>query len=289
MQPDLNIIQSLVGPITEEQMQHVDCYIFKDVSIFIPVVGPCYYSISPKHSHPGYSFILNHDDNCSVQIGKRILQAKTNTLNAMSPGVAHHEIQSDEFARYIAVFVAKDIFEQEYLRYAYTIPRFEGTAVKPHVNLLTQIKGFMLEHENRLPGFESLLSAISKQIIHSIIRSLTPIVETQAKVSNRVDIDRAVAYIHEHFKQEFSIEDIADFISLSKSHFTRIFKDETGKAPIEYVIDVRLRHAKKLLMQDGASITDVAFASGFNSSSHFATSFQKKYNLSPSAYKKTIA
>lgn len=45
-------IQQLIGPVEREQLIHVDCFVSKDVGMFMPVTGPCYYAVSPLHAHP---------------------------------------------------------------------------------------------------------------------------------------------------------------------------------------------------------------------------------------------
>jgi AraC-like DNA-binding protein len=66
----------------------------------------------------------------------------------------------------------------------------------------------------------------------------------------------------------------------------RIFKQETGTTPVDFLIQIRLERAKKLLISSMESITDIAYTCGFNSSSHFATSFLKKFNATPSDFRK---
>jgi AraC family transcriptional regulator len=72
----------------------------------------------------------------------------------------------------------------------------------------------------------------------------------------------------------------------SPSAFRKIFKDETGASPLEFLIRIRLERSRKLLVGTDMPVTDIAFACGFNSSSHFTTTFTKQYSLSPRDYKK---
>ena len=54
----LQMIQNLVGDISESNLKYVDCYISDELGLFIPSVGFCEYAIIPQHTHPAYSFVL---------------------------------------------------------------------------------------------------------------------------------------------------------------------------------------------------------------------------------------
>ena len=79
---------------------------------------------------------------------------------------------------------------------------------------------------------------------------------------------------------------LASVAHLSASHFARGFKEETGKAPMEYAHDLRLERAKKLLLAGDKSITEIALECGFNSPSYLSACFQKQYKMTPSEYRK---
>ncbi len=60
-----------------------------------------------------------------------------------------------------------------------------------------------------------------------------------------VEFNRAIEYLHAHLDDKITIESMARAAHLSASHFARVFKKETGKAPMEYVHGLRLERAKK--------------------------------------------
>jgi AraC-like DNA-binding protein len=277
-----------VGSITTEQLRNVECYVCPDMGIFIPAVGPCYYSITPEHAHPSYSFIINGDENCSISIGGKIQDSRPGKMTALSPGIVHHEIQQEQFARYTALFVPRELFENEYLQYEKTVPVFRGREYDVHDNLRIHIREFMQESEHDLPGRERLLESLSVRITHGIIRSIVDCNVESEKVNTRLDIDRVVEYMNSHFQEELAVDDLARVIGLSASHFSRLFKKETGSTPLDFLIDVRLGKARKMLARSDASITDIAFRCGFNSSSHFSFSFNNRFEISPTEYRKVM-
>ncbi len=98
-------------------------------------------------------------------------------------------------------------------------------------------------------------------------------------------VNQLRAYILEHLSESIKLGDLAEVVKMSVYHFAHHFKDQMGIPPYQYVINLRLEQAEKLLITD-LSIAQIAFETGFSSQSHFNKHFKKKHNLSPAAYRK---
>lgn len=85
----------------------------------------------------------------------------------------------------------------------------------------------------------------------------------------------------------FMIKDMAQKIGISPYHMIRKFKTACGLTPHQFQIQCRVRKAQKLL-EEGKSITEVAYATGFCDQSHFDRCFHKIVRLTPSAYKNSV-
>lgn len=103
--------------------------------------------------------------------------------------------------------------------------------------------------------------------------------------SNQNLVHDSIAYIKDNFRNKLSLENIASNISLSPFHFSRIFKKETGYSPYEYLIIIRLDHAKTLLKTTNMLIKEIAFECGFNSESNFVIAFKKHTKMSPKQFR----
>jgi AraC family transcriptional regulator len=93
-------------------------------------------------------------------------------------------------------------------------------------------------------------------------------------------VNNAMDYINLHYSEKITLEMLANQGNFSAWHFHRIFCGIVGETPNVYIVRIRLERAKMLLNQK-YSMTEIAFATGFASSSHFAQSFKKQYNISP--------
>lgn len=99
-------------------------------------------------------------------------------------------------------------------------------------------------------------------------------------------VDTVIRYIQQHFSEHLTLELLASQANLSPYHFARLFKKQTGYAPLEYVLKVRLDTAKCLLKTTRTSIESIALQVGYGSSSSFANMFTQKVGLSPSQFRK---
>ena len=81
---------------------------------------------------------------------------------------------------------------------------------------------------------------------------------------------------------------IAENAALSPYYFTRIFSQETGFTPHQYLIATRLSFAKYLLQSGEKSVKEIAFHSGFHSESSFCATFRKWEGITPGAYRSKI-
>ena len=82
-------------------------------------------------------------------------------------------------------------------------------------------------------------------------------------------------------------EELAEIAKLSPFYFSHMFKRETGFAPMEYVINTRIEHAKTLLLTTNRSIADIAEEVGYVSSASLINLFVKKVGESPGKYRKS--
>jgi AraC-like DNA-binding protein len=287
---ELSQIRRLVGNITREQMRHVDWALSRDVGVFTPVSGPCYYAVSPAHTHPTYSFVLSFDGAVLVRLGDRVLSAPPGSLSAMPPGLPHQELRGDEPSRYAAIMVVPRFFRSVVAEYPRaTLPPLRGQSWPAGPELVRALKDFMVEHEAGLPGHTRVLDALALRLTHQIVRCLLGLLAPARTSAHRMNINDAVEYFHRHISGPVAVADLARAARLSVSHFSRLFEADLGLRPKPYMLRARLSYAKRLLLQGESNITEAALAAGFANSAHFAASFRRAYGTTPSAYQRLLS
>lgn len=98
-------------------------------------------------------------------------------------------------------------------------------------------------------------------------------------------IQQVLSYINEHLHEELTVDQLADLAYLSKYHFMRLFKAQTGSTVHAYVRQKRLLHAARLI-REGVSVGKAAADSGFGDYSAFHRAFRESFGISPGSLKK---
>lgn len=105
--------------------------------------------------------------------------------------------------------------------------------------------------------------------------------------SENDSVRKALLYIHSRFRENPTLIQVAEIAGFNKNYFSGIFHQTTGKTYKEYLNALKLEHSKKLVLTSNLSITEICYASGYNSLTNFLRVFKSQYGVSPAAMRKT--
>ncbi len=108
--------------------------------------------------------------------------------------------------------------------------------------------------------------------------------DEENKLHQRI-VQQAVDYMNRHVTGTFSLQDVADYVGVSKNYFSEMFKRVTGQNFIDYSIQLRINRAKELLRTTTWKVYEVAEMSGFNDVKHFSKVFKKIVKVSPAEFR----
>jgi AraC-like DNA-binding protein len=133
--------------------------------------------------------------------------------------------------------------------------------------------------------FLTILYELSKYAdeAHPLSSSSFAKIETQHSDSRRVQ--KIENYINTHYREKISLNQLAAMTSMTPVSFSRFFKLRTGQTLSEYIIDIRLGHAARLLVDSTNSIAEICYDCGFNNLSNFNRIFKKKKECSPKEFR----
>jgi len=94
-------------------------------------------------------------------------------------------------------------------------------------------------------------------------------------------------YIKTHLHFPLSVNDITRLLGISQPYLYRIFEEQLGKSPKQYITECKLQHAKKLLTETDMTVTEIAASAGFQDVLTFSRFFRTKAGVSPSEYRKS--
>lgn len=101
-------------------------------------------------------------------------------------------------------------------------------------------------------------------------------------------IEMSKKYIRDHYMEQISLKDVAQFVHLNHSYLSELFKSKTGKNFIDYLTEVRINEAKKLLSDPTNKIYQISESVGYMDSASFTRAFKKQTGIAPVEYRKII-
>jgi AraC-like DNA-binding protein/mannose-6-phosphate isomerase-like protein (cupin superfamily) len=156
-----------------------------------------------------------------------------------------------------------------------------------HVDLAKSeymLSGMLHELANKEAGYELFLKNKLEEIILFLSRKYSQISVPKAK--SLVRIGKAVHFIETNFQKNIYIQQLAELSYMSIRNFQRIFKEATGLSPNDYLLDLRIQHASKLLTETDSAIYSVSDQVGIADWFYFSKAFKKKFGVSPLNYRK---
>lgn len=190
-------------------------------------------------------------------------------------------------------FVAIDL-KPEYVKRAAVENGFS-----PNVELIETFKsedpliqhiGMALLAESKAdePGGRLYAESLSQSLVLHLLRRYS----TSSKQSDKFNgglagykLRRVTEFLHENLEQDLTLTEIAEAAGLSQFHFARAFRRTVGLTPQQYLMQIRIDRAKKLLIESDLPLVEVSQSVGFKNQSHFTTLFRKYTALTPKAWR----
>lgn len=145
--------------------------------------------------------------------------------------------------------------------------------------LLEDLPGFLLFHK-----FVYLLWVLAESEDYRPLS--TSSFARMPDTDNSRRITKIKSHIAAHYSQPLKLEDLADLAGMTPTAFSRFFKTHTNKTLQDYIIDIRLGHAIRALVDTAMSTSEVCYSSGFNNISNFNRLFKKKKGCTPMEFRK---
>lgn len=244
------------------------------------------------HVHSSYEFFLPLIPMPLSIVGKNQVRFEVNKLFPINCDQAHGPIEQTTDSRFIAFQFEKE-FLQDISKQVYGKRHilFQNCSNNWSQSLQLLLRSFVEESSNRQTGHTFIMESLSTQIAINLFRQLKHNMAEPLKgnfYTTRDNINRAINFLREYYNEDYSLEEVAKIANLSTYHFIRVFKNETGKTPIEYLLDFKIDKAKSLLTNKDKSISEICYDCGFNNPSHFTRVFKYKTGVTPSIYRKNF-
>lgn len=258
--------------------------------------------IVPWHYHPAIEIMYIISGTGTRFVGDHLEGYAEGDVCMIGPQLPHEwrndEIyfnkESDLRATCICLFFKKEIFESNLIR----LP--EMTNIRDLIERSRRGLKFVGESKKRIADFigQSARNTGARKVIDLLtlleMMATTEEYEILASVGftesvNSDDFERfnkVYKYMIAHFTETIKLGEVAELVGLTPTAFCRYFKERTKKTFVEYLNDMRIGHAKKLLIEGKKKISTISMESGFNNLSNFISQFKKSTNMLPSDFQK---
>lgn len=252
----------------------------------------------PLHRHEELE--LNFVENCAGNrriIGDSIETTAAYDLVIMGGGLEHtweqHECTSPDI-REVTIHFSRDLFADSFLAKTHMAP-LASLFERSNVGIAFGMKAIMHVYDriNELvkmePGFYSVMKFFELMYELSISTDYH-LLSSSAFAHSTLNTDsRRVAkvkdYIDHNYQTEIRLQTLSDLASMTPTAFSRFFKLRTNKSISEYIIDVRLGHATRLLADSTMAVVEICYSCGFNNISNFNRIFKKRKGLTPTEFR----
>jgi len=255
----------------------------------------------PLHSHEELelNFIMNAKGAKRV-VGDHIAEIDDLELVLVGSNLPHvwqnHKCTSKEI-REVTIQFHKDLLDEKFLRrnqlsFIRNMLERSGRGILFSKQTIEQITPRLMSL-NQKQGFDSVLELLS--ILHDLsisrnMHSLSDATFNSVEFSyNSRRIGKVIDYMNQNFHKSVSLTEVAKLTNMTDVSFSRFFKTRTGITFMDSLLEMRLGHASRLLIDTTESISEVAYDCGFNNISNFNRLFKKKKGCTPKEFRENYS
>ncbi len=154
------------------------------------------------------------------------------------------------------------------------------------VNIKFMMSQMLYEFEHNSEFSDLLVKNYMECLLMMILRKCEFGKETK-RDSDNDSMRKALLYMHSRFRENPTLIQVAEIAGFNKNYFSGLFHQTTGKTYKEYLNALKLEHSKKLVLTTNIPITEICYASGYNSLTNFLRVFKEQYGVSPAAMRKS--
>lgn len=247
------------------------------------------------HKHLECELILITEGNGTALIGDYIGEYKEGDVFFMSPNVPHWFRKSEPhmIGSVIVVHFLRDFWGEAFLSLPEMTPvakqlENKDTGIQLQGTLLNEIIPLIrtLEHAEGLERIHLLLNCMQKIGLSKEKKVITTAFDVISNGEENSVIEVIIDYSFKNFLNPVSLKEVADITSMSIPSFCRFFKRNIKKSYFDFIKEIRIGHACKLLRETNRPVMDICFDSGYNSWAHFSKQFKAVTKNTPSQYRK---
>ncbi len=268
--------------------------------ITYPCTIPLDFTSVPTHWHNEYEIIYIKKGVGVISLDLEYHDVKAGDIVLIVPGQLHSIEQKDlETMEYENIIFGQDILMNKHNDFCYT--HFFSSLQKRTVSLPVIFNkescSFYDEIARCIDSADDICRtfphgyqlAIKSYLFQMFFTIFTNMPKDTSPVKRKKSLDKMkliIKYVENNYSENISIDDMARLCDFSQSHFMKFFKKNMEVSFIEYLNNYRLTMASRLLISSTSSIIAISMESGFDNLSYFNRLFKKKYDMTPSEFRR---
>lgn len=245
-----------------------------------------------QDTHTRYEFLLPLIHIPHFFIDKKKLDLRPGQLILINPGQKHGLSKPVKKASFIAVLYQADYMDSLFKNIIGTNAEgFSNELGLLQSDVQTILTSLIQEYKENRPGRTLLIDHLREHLAILLIRhygqdrqsllSLYP----QPLTESQLRFQPVIEFMHENLSDKLNIDQMAELTQMNRFHFIRAFKQAFDHSPYDFLTELRITQAKRLLVQTKISANEIGRQCGFFSASRFSAAFRQNSGLTPSAYR----
>jgi AraC-like DNA-binding protein/mannose-6-phosphate isomerase-like protein (cupin superfamily) len=245
-----------------------------------------------NHDHSAVEILLTVEGMVTYMVEDTVYQVRKGEILIVPPDTPHSLYMEEGSSRYLFLFEPDAIMTMRDIKSMamyFNKPFHLRDGSDAHVRIRELLLRMRDAYEKREIMWNtacySCILRIYATLGQQYLSGIRPRTEDGVRNMDSEVITAVMTYIDNHYREELSLEDVAQFAGFSRYYFSRSFKRQTGYSFKDYLCQKRLQVAMDLLIRTNRSMRDVAIDSGFGSVATFNRVFREKKGCTPTQYR----
>ena len=252
------------------------------------------------HWHNHLEFLYFTKGSAMIELNSVPYEVREGDLVVINSNDLHYGVsQCDDLVYYAMILDIKllhshsiDAIETKFITPISQNRILFASKITGDAEIISCISSLIEELNQRELGYELSIKSYLYRILTILLRrygtNKLSTEEDHQRLKNLERFTPVFQYIEEHYPEDLSVDQLAGLAGLSRFHFSRLFKELTGRTITDYINTLRINKSEYLLRNSRMNISEIALSTGFKDIYYFSRSFKKYKHVSPSEMRKNF-
>ncbi|MEA4890632.1 MAG: AraC family transcriptional regulator [Clostridiaceae bacterium] len=251
-----------------------------------------------RHWHVQVELLFIISGEVVIECNTRPIRASAGDLVAINSNEMHKGNSATPKSVYDCLLVDPSLFqtrtldvcETKYIQPIYQNGILFDNLVPKDSAVRSCFRRIVQENKHKENGYEIAVKAAVYELFAVLLRRYTHVGLSPKAYSRRLNgllrLNQVLDHLEQHYQENLTLAELSSLAGLSRYRFCHLFKEMTGRTPVEYLNQLRVRQAGRLLLDGRHNISEIAGLCGFSDANYFSRVFKQYQKASPSLYRR---